>query len=188
MRFSLLLLPLAALITTGLHAQHCPFDGAAILVLDVHREGDTSTIPGLHITLHNQNDQPLMTEWWRDDVRERDTLTFWRNVEETTLTSSSGSGFQNYVQHHRYPFARDHYVMVVSAAFPIEQYRLVIEDRDGDAGGGSFGTLILPLTPHDLFPLCGTYDDEVYAEFEERRDGRNIRRKYWPITVSLSSW
>lgn len=153
MKFLSLLL-LALLGMSSLPAQHCPYDGVYILVVDVHAVADSQTIPQLRLTLWDSLGRPAMRSYWVPEQLQwrEDTLAFWINPPSSS--PKGGIDPLDFLQPQKthFWFAEDHYVLVCGSKF--EGYTLKVEDIDGLENGGSFRTAQIPLQRDDAYSLC----------------------------------
>ncbi|HXB39160.1 MAG TPA: hypothetical protein VNZ49_01380 [Bacteroidia bacterium] len=146
----------------SVRAQHCPFDGSAILVLNIHSADSAGIIPGLKIYLEDSLGKPFFSYRYMDKKWVNDTVWFRQNPDHTTFRGYIDNNNPTEIHKIRFPFARNNYVTTVYDGFPIEKYKIKIADTDGVANGGWFQPKTSVLTDRDVYPLCTTYNDEVY--------------------------
>ena len=91
-----------------------------------------------------------------------DTVWFWQNPNQTTFRGYIDNANPAEVEKIRFPFALNNYVTTVWDHFPIGKFKIIIEDVDGTKNGGAFKTRSLTIQNLDVYPLCTTYNDEVY--------------------------
>jgi hypothetical protein len=168
------------LFSENVKSQHCPFDGSAIVVLHIHEEDSVRTIPNLKITLLDSLHVPIEGYYFQNGMFVEDTLFFWQNPSLTTFRGYIDNNNPADVRHMRFPFARDNYVLVLSGGYPIENCFIQIEEIAVN------GTLHyfpiqqpIPLYKHDLYSLCGTYDDENYRTYYYGT------RPYHPVELTM---
>lgn len=156
------LLTLISLVSSAVaNAQHCPFDFSAIVVLNIHTAGGAGIIPGLKIYMTDSTGAAVMRGNYRNGKWVSDTLWFWQNPEKTTFTGYIDNENPAEEEKIRFPFAKDNYVCVVARDFPLSKYTIVIKEANG-SNVGKFMAAPLKLRDSEAYPLCGTYDDEVY--------------------------
>jgi hypothetical protein len=137
-------------------AQHCPYDGVALIVLNVHSD-TTGIIPGLKIYLQDSLGKAVTGYRYINKKSVYDTLWFWQNPARTTFTGYIDNNNPAENNRIRFPFAGDNYVATVYNEFPLSKCKIVITDPQG-----TFRRKISVLTENDVYPLCSTYNDEVY--------------------------
>lgn len=155
--FSLLLLSCIIFIAK---AQHCGLDNAAILLLDIQSEHDTTIINNLKISLIKYNRKLRVSKikndfWFHDST---DIVFFWQNPAQTNLKNQSNNDLVPYNTKKRFAFikAKNNYYLVVARDFPIEKYKLLIEDTDGKENLGHFKSKIYSLKKVKLSFLCSS--------------------------------
>lgn len=168
----------AALLACVAGAQHCPFDYAGIIVLQIHAPNQDKIIPGLKVYITDSSSRPVMHDYYRNGAWENDTLWFWQNPPVTTFTGYIDNENPAETEKIRFPFAKDNYVCVVPRNFSLGRYRIVVRDGDGTQNGYFPEVRRLWLADAEVFSLCGTYDDEVYKS-------RNGDLVYRPTEVIL---
>lgn len=155
-----LLLLLSVLLPTLLHAQHCGYDFASIIVVHTHRANSTSVEPRLRITLLDTNNLPAV-------INEQDWNRFRPNDGRNTLPDRT---WQPHFERYRstsYPFAGDNYVLVIPSHLDYTGYSILVQD-ERNGGMGELKRTVVPITNNDVYSLCGTYDEEVYPPMEGR--------------------
>lgn len=123
-------------------AQHCPFDGAAIIVVKIHERDNENTIPNLKLTLVKKKKNKII-----------------KTIENFPNTSYS------------FPFLNDEYNLIVGNTLDVENWYLKIESvcEYGDDGLMNYGTTEIKLTQYDSFSLCGNYDNTNYYDSNNGR-------------------
>lgn len=154
-------------ITGGLLAQHCPFDGSGIIVLNIHSNRSAAIIAGLKVTLIDSIGQ---------EVGE-----FWQNPERTTYHGPIDCNHRADVTRMRFPFAKDNYVFVGAFNLLSKTHTIRIEDTDGNRIGGNFGAVVVKPSSDNMYSLCGTYKME---EYPAEHDGRLV--DYHPVEICLT--
>ncbi len=131
--------------------QHCAFDFAAIIVVNVHEKDSIKNIPNLKITIVDSIGKPF------------ESGQFWQNPSKTTFAGYIDNNNPADPSRIRFPFASDNYVLIIGYRFPVEKYYIKIEEIDRSANG-EYYPLIWPtkLYAIDKYSLCGTYDDDYY--------------------------
>ncbi len=140
------------LLTGTVHAQHCPFDYAHILVVDVSAEGDSISIPNLHLTLLDSTGETVMTERWTGDRWEAQPIQLWQNPSSTTHSGLIDNNNPMNPWTIRFWFAEDNYVLVTGHT--LKGAQLKIEDLDGKENQGAFSTTTIALSDTSLYSLC----------------------------------
>ncbi len=174
MRHVLLLL---LLLPTGLTAQHCGYDFASIIVVRPHLEGDTQVVKGLRITLLDSTNLPVTIgrEAWH---------LFRPNTDlKACERYQRGSALGHEVC---FPFARDNYVLVLPRSMDIAKMKVLVQDDRLPVHVDyhmrnwihPFLMQVVSLAPFDSYPLCGTYNDEVYPTLEGRPN-------FAPVDITL---
>jgi hypothetical protein len=105
-------------------SQHCPFDFANILVVNVHAVNDTSVISNLRITLLDSIGQTVMTQKWGSGEWVDDTLRFWQNPNSTSHSGIMDNNNPMNPRTIRFWFARSNYVLVTGGLLPGEKIRI----------------------------------------------------------------
>lgn len=135
---------LTLLMSSLCNAQHCPYDGAAIIVVKIHERGNENTIQNLRVTLVKKKKDKIV------------------NDAAYVLTQNGG-----------FPFLSDEYSVIVPNRLDMKNYYLKIESvceyRDNELS--YFKTTENKLDENDLYPLCGNYDSSEYSTVM-RSEGR----------------
>lgn len=127
-------------------AQHCPFDGAYILVIEPTSKKDTVAIPNLEVSfIYNKRYR------FGNEV-EQDTVSLWQNSTETTHSGIIDNENPMNPWSIRFPFAEDNYVLVFG--FFEDDAQVQIVDADGDQNGGHFETKTVSVTKSNFYSLC----------------------------------
>jgi len=150
-----------------LHAQHCAYDFASIIVVSIHEKDNLENISNLKVTIVDSSGNPVL------DSNENEML-FWQNPRKTT------SDYNNPAQARkiRYPFAKNNYVLVLGGSHSIDKYYLKIEEKE------NFDKYRLPyyqminLYEVDKYRLCDTYNNEDYKSY--------IGRLYKPVEIIIN--
>ncbi|HWY37458.1 MAG TPA: hypothetical protein VNY73_02795 [Bacteroidia bacterium] len=144
----------------SLKAQHCPFDGAALIALTIQAADSNGIISGLKIYMLDSTGKPVKGYRYANNQWVNDTVWFWQNPERTTFKGYIDNNNPAQNDKIRFPFARNNYVTVVHDHFPLSKCKIVIAGIN--KGKRSFKTKIITLKDTDVYPLCTTYNDEVY--------------------------
>jgi len=129
-------------------AQHCPFDGAYIFVVEPHGEMDEGVVKGLRISFADSNGLRLVDSYWRENEWQDDTIYMWQNPDSTTHSGIIDNMNPMNPWTIRFWFAERNYVFV-SGGLPYNAHNLVIEDPKG-----RYQTQTLSLAEVEVFPLC----------------------------------
>lgn len=155
------------LLNAQLNAQHCGYDFAAIIVVRPHLQGDTQVVKGLRITLLDSTNLPVTIggEAWH----------LFRPNTDLKACERYQSGF---ARGHEvcFPFANDNYVLVLPRSMDTSKMKVLVQDDRLPVHVDHhkrnwihpFRMQVVPLTPFDSYPLCGTYSDETYPPMEDR--------------------
>lgn len=173
MRPILALLLLAS--TTLVHAQHCGYDFASIIVVHPHLEGDTQVVRGLRITLLDSANLPY--------THPGHAWHLFRPNSDREACAQWQGGF---ARGHKvcFPFAEDNYVLVIPRGTDTSKMKVLVQDDRRPVYADRiepFAMQVVPLTAFDNYPLCGRYDDEVYPHMEQRP-------AYAPVDVVMRTY
>lgn len=159
-------------------AQHCPFDFAAMIVVHVHDEDSTRTIPGLRITLIDSTGKGYVKMHYRNGRFVEDTVRFWQNPPKTTYRGYIDNENPGEMENIRFPFAKDNYVLIVGRGMDLTGFSLRVETTTENSQYlVPFSTI--PLHTEDAYALCGVYDDN---KFYPREYGQRV---YSPVEIIL---
>jgi hypothetical protein len=132
-------LTLLILLSIQIKAQHCGFDFASIIVLNIHTKEKLEVIPNLKIELIGDYPTNFKTK----------TLKFEQNLE--------------------FPFIKDYYGLVIPNNLNLENFKIKITDIDGFNNQGAFGEIIIDLFKNDKYDLCGNYNKKNFvSEYGKR--------------------
>ena len=134
-----------------------------------HAEGDTALIEGLRIMLLDKDNLPATSTG-------TPFYLFQRNTDRPTQWMHPSTWRRQ--GRRQFPFAQDNYILVVPNHFAIEDYRLLVLDESPGTDGPRYRQQVMHLHPSQCKPLCGRYDDEVYAT----RPGEPA---FTPVNISL---
>lgn len=165
---------LFCLLPAWLAAQHCGYDLRSIIVVRPHAVGDSTVAHGLRITLLDSNNVPVVHY---DEPQH----LFRRNTPPPCGYGRAKDRLEPW-----FPFAHDNYVLVVPNGFRTQMLKVLVQDeRDdgplnkrGDRLPVRFKQQLVPLTVHDVYPLCGRYDEHTYPPLEGRPD-------FAPVDITL---
>jgi len=144
------LLGLLSISSPQLIAQHCGYDGAYIIVLNIHNSENTDNISDLRISVMDSFGSTITKNFWNREKQQRDTLFFWRNPDNTSVKGKTEQRHSMYPRPNRFWFADDHYVMVLNGNEEYTQIR--IQDPKG-----RYDELIIPIYSEEVYPLCSGY-------------------------------
>lgn len=145
------------------YAQHCPYDGASIIVLNIYSEDGKNVIPDLTITLLDTNGNPIL--------QKGDALRFWQNTKEPSVRV--GDFNSSNAKEITYWFASNNYVAVVpSTTSPVGP--VLIQD-----GNGRYETTIAYLPKGSMYPLCTEHSGWDEGEAQGFMEG------YKPVGIRL---
>lgn len=149
------------LLSTPLFSQHCPFDGAYILVVEVEDSLSGERIPDLKISFLDSLGERITHQVYRKGGWEDDTLWMWMNPDSTSHCGIIDNNHPMNPWSIRFWFAESNYVLVWGADLPGSQ--ILIEDLDGSQNGGQFKTRIVALGTENLYPLCTGHSNWDYG-------------------------
>ncbi len=138
-------------------AQHCPYDHESIIVLEVRCDVDSTTIPGLKITLRNNRGNIIMSSSYNGKDWETDTSFFWLNTDTATLSGVIDNKHAWSPWKTRFWFAGDNYVMVCPRAENYKGWEIRIEDVDGKNNCGKFYPTTVFVSSDIVYPLCSAF-------------------------------
>ena len=138
-------------------AQHCGWDHAYVIVLDVRDAATGEQINGLHAVLANADGVPYTSEWNLENHRhlsiyqQTDTLRFGQNTRRAGQPFSEVKGPFSFgvgsylliVYYNNYPSFNEHGTDVI-----------LITDRDGKRNGGDYGAARVPFSPERITSMC----------------------------------
>jgi hypothetical protein len=157
---TLLLLTIALLTLRTVHAQHCGYDFAAIIVVHAHRANSPAVEPRLRITLLDTNNLPAV-------INGQDWNRFRPNDGRSTLPDRAWQPHFERYSGRVFPFAGDNYVLVVPSHLDYSGYSILVQD-ERNGGSVELKRTVVPITANDVYILCGTYDEEIYPPMEGR--------------------
>lgn len=161
----------------GLSAQHCGYDFASIIVVRPHAAGDTAVIPGLHITLLDSANLPMM--------HQGEAWNLFRPNSDYEACARWQGGFMPGCQN-CFPFAKDNYVLVIPSGFDTSTMKVLVQDERPRSHvdvrrriwPDRYVQRMVPLTAFDNYQLCGVYDEQVYPPMEARPN-------FAPVDITL---
>jgi hypothetical protein len=167
------------LICASVFGQHCPYDFSAAIIVHIHEKDSSKTIPNLRLTLIDSSGKALTATYYRNKQFVNDTVRFWQNPAQTTFKGYIDNENPAEDEKIRFPFAADHYVLVISRGMDLTGYSIRIEN------GKSKNQYQLPyydvsLSNNDKYILCGTYDEKDY------RVKTYGDREYKPVDITLT--
>jgi hypothetical protein len=156
------LILLFALLPQLLAAQHCGYDGSAIIVLRPHGVGDSTVIGGLRITLLDSNNVPLT-------YNGRPIEPFFRNTDRSAWDAPGVHHRPGREVDHLFPFAEDNYVLVIGRGQDLRGCSVLVQDERPWGERPVYHQILVPLGMEKGYSLCGRYDDTVYHTYPEER-------------------
>ena len=165
------LILLFALLPTLLAAQHCGYDGAAIIVLHPHGVGDSTVIGGLRITLLDSNNVPLT-------YGGRPFEPFFRNTDRSAWDAPGVHHRPGRQVDHLFPFAEDNYVLVIGRGLDLRGCSVLVQDERPWGEGPVYRQMVVPLALEKGYSLCGRYDDAAYRTYPDERP-------YAPVDITI---
>ena len=158
------------LLAAACSAQHCGYDFAAIIVVHAHRSNSATVEPRLRITLLDTNNLPAV-------INGEDWNRFRPNDGRSVLPDRTWQPHFDRYKGHAFPFAGDNYILVVPARLNYTRYAILVQD-ERNGGMGELRRTVVPITPNDVYPLCGRFDEEVYPPSEGRPN-------FAPVEITL---
>ncbi len=165
------------LLPTLLPAQHCGYDFASIIVVRPYLEGDTQLVQGLRITLLDSTNLPVTIEG-----------EAWHLFRPNSDLNACARYQHDFARGHKvcFPFAKDGYVLVLPRGMDTSKMKVLVQDDRLPVSVDyhrrnwihPFRMQVLPLTPFDSYPLCGTYNEEVYPPMDGRPN-------FAPVEITL---
>lgn len=155
-----------------LHAQHCAYDLAIILVVHPHRLNSALVEPGPRITVFDSNNLPALIngqEWNR----------FRPNDGRSVLPDRTWQPHFDRYKGHELPFAGDNPVLVAPAHLSYAGSSIPAQD-ERNGGTGELRRTVVPITSNDVHPLCGRYNEAVHPPLEGRPN-------FAPVEVILNT-
>jgi hypothetical protein len=156
------LILLFALLPQLLAAQHCGYDGSAIIVLRPHGVRDSTVIGGLRITLLDSNNVPLT-------YNGRPIEPFFRNTDRSAWDAPGVHHRPGREADHLFPFAEDNYVLVIGRGQDLRGCSVLVQDERPWGERPVYHQILVPLGMEKGYSLCGRYDDTVYHSYPEER-------------------
>ena len=170
-----LLLFVFLLINVTLNAQHCPFDGAGIIVVNIHSQEDKASISGLEVFLCDSLGNPYEQAPASNGRTHSFDCSFHQNPATTTFRGNIDNNNPAEPRKIRFPFAGDDYVLLCERTY--DTYKAYIKVIDPQ---GRFNeTSAIKLFPIDVYSLCGNYRDSSY------NSSRFYGRIYHPVEIKL---
>lgn len=165
-------------IIESLKAQHCPFDNAYIMVVNITSDEDTLVIPNLKVTLLDSLGNTVFYQKWDGGTWKEDTLKLWQNPKKTSHGGIIDNENPMNPSSIRFWFANDNYVFVKGSELPGIQ--LKIEDVDGNENKGHFRIVIVNISDESLYPLCTAFSSWKFGE------KYGFVKNYKPISIKLA--
>ena len=134
----------------GSFAQHCPWDGSSLLMLDVKSDRNHE-IQKIYL-LASAGTIVINTYYFGHDSLRKDTAVFWKNPGEKNANINYNYEMQ------RFPFARDYYIRPFSWGSHPRPYSIVIYL----ASGKEIFQKRIPVTDKDVHVLC-TSNKELWG-------------------------
>lgn len=157
---------------------HCGYDFTSYIVLDVHESGKKENIKNLKITVIDSLGRDLinvnnMYSWNKANEALRFSSNYRIGPDGKRLPEGATAAEERWF----FPFAKDNYLLSVANTFPADNFRIRVEDVDGQENGGKYKTVTLPLYSYNMYILCTSESRNTGVKF-----GRKMNR---PIDVVL---
>lgn len=107
----------------GSSAQHCPWDGSSLLMIDV-KSGRPLAVQKIYL-LDSAGTIVINTYYFAHDSLRKDTAVFWKNPDEKNTSLNYHYELQ------RFPFAKDYYVRPFSWGSHPRPYSILINYISG---------------------------------------------------------
>jgi hypothetical protein len=157
---------------------HCGYDFTSYIVLDVHEQGKKENIKNLRITVVDSTGRDIINVGNVYSFRNANKpLLFTSNYKIDDNNQPLAEGATAAKERWFFPFAKDNYLLSVSNTFQADNFSIKIEDVDGDANGGTFKTLIMPLYSYNMYILCSNESEAAGVKF-----GRKMNK---PVDIVL---
>ncbi len=128
-------------------AQHCGYDFAGILVIDVLDKETNKSINGLQISLVNPKGETYQKQFYREGYWIDDDVYFYHHSIEAKNKSIYDFEYENIW------FIQEAYALVISYDFDLLGFQILIEDVDGSENG-VYKTKKIRLSKSLIFHLC----------------------------------
>jgi hypothetical protein len=158
--FPYLIVAFTVILALNSIAQHCPFDGSRIMVIEIKaNQTEPNSIDNLKLMVTDSLGNSVIAQYYLRSEKLSVTLKPFQNSCLEGYTASK----YNPVENRCYWFALNNYVLV--APWPVfeEKLFLVIEDIDGDKNGGFFKGQTISINQDFAFPLCTKYSNWNYG-------------------------
>ncbi|MDJ1473702.1 hypothetical protein [Xanthocytophaga flava] len=146
---------ITALVTafSPVKAQHCGFDHAFAIIVDVRDSISGQIIDGLEVFFADSVGIPYKSEW--NLIRET-TLTIYQKTELFKFGQNQQKGPQSLFEPlTSFPFAINHYMKTLGSDYDFKQSDLIlIKDTDGEMNGGYYGTHKVKFKDKNIVSLC----------------------------------
>lgn len=142
-------------ISFSLSAQHCPWCGAMVVVVDISAEHIQGTIPNLHVELLKANGDTITNSVWNGKEWVDENAVFWQNAKETTDFDIWHTNPRKF----HFWFAEDHYLLYCNYKMQKDDRIIRITDTDGAKNGGEFRTIEIEISKEDFYPLCTNFSN-----------------------------
>lgn len=170
MRYLFFLLFISLTVKAQIPAMHCGYDFTSYLVLDVHEDGKKENIKNLKITVVDSLGRDVININNAYSFRDSNKLLQFSmnyqiddNGNKITAENPKARWF--------FPYAKDNYLLSVSATFPADNFSVKVEDPNK-----KYKTQIVQLFAFNMYVLCST-QSEKSVQF-----GRKANR---PIDIVL---
>ena len=170
--FLLLTLLLANIIA---RAQHCPFDGTGIIVVNIHGHEDNISISGLEVFLCDSLGNPYEQAPASNGRTHSFDCSFHQNPATTTFRGYIDNNHPAEPRKIRFPFAGDDYVLLCERTYDTFKAYVKVIDPQGRFAESS----AIKLFPVDVYSLCGNYRASTY------NSSRFYGRIYHPVEIKL---
>lgn len=176
------LLALIVLLSFSARAQqttmHCGYDFTSYIVLDIHEDGKKENIKGLKVTIVDAEGKEVINvnnlySWKFANQPMQFGFNYLIGDDNKPLTEGVTPKRERWF----FPYAKDNYYLSVTNSFEADNFQFKIEDVDGDANGGKFKTVILPLYSYNMYVLCSNESQQAAMKF-----GRKMNK---PVDVVM---
>jgi hypothetical protein len=144
------------------NAQHCPWDGADIMVICIKASpSDTVSINNLKVTVTDSTGNPCFYPYFFNGKEDSVRMIAFQNVIDPDCIPNRIPKTKDI---RCYWFAKSNYVIASACyMFGVKGIQIIIEDIDGDANGGFFEKKVVPLDKQFAYHLCTNYSNWNYG-------------------------
>jgi hypothetical protein len=153
----------------NIHAQHCRWDGASIMVIAIQKSNnDTLSLNAIHITVTDSLGNPCYYPYYH--YRKPDTIQV--QVYQNQLSKPVNTHTIDYLPNIRYFwFAGNNYILQAPDYFFYQKGVKLVVDINAD---NQTRKIMLPLNADYAFPLCHNYSNWENGPGNELMEGFRV--------------